>query len=336
MAHIDELRLMAKVARMYYEQGIRQSDIAHRLYLSQAKVSRLLKNAEKEQIVRISVSVPHSVYSELEEALVDTYGLQDAVVADTIQDDDEEAIRRDIGGAAAHYLATTLNRGECIGISSWSGTLLAMVNVMHQIPHPIGAKVVQILGGASESKAKIHAAYLATALAERVRGEAVFLPAPGIVSTEDARQILLDEPSIREVTGLFNQVTLALVGIGAVEPSPLLASSGNIFSPEELDMLRNHGAVGDILNFFFDAAGNPTQKHLANRVIGMSLDQLRKVERSVGVAGGKRKLAAIRGALEGGWINVLITDCFTAERLLSQQLPSEQKVPSTENHARSE
>jgi len=36
----------------------------------------------------------------------------------------------------------------------------------------------------------------------------------------------------------------------------------------------------------------------------------------VGVAGGRRKTAAIRGALQGGWINVLITDRGTAERLL--------------------
>jgi DNA-binding transcriptional regulator LsrR (DeoR family) len=48
----------------------------------------------------------------------------------------------------------------------------------------------------------------------------------------------------------------------------------------------------------------------------MGLDQLQRVKRVVGIAGGARKLAAIRGALKGGLINTLITDRFTAERLV--------------------
>lgn len=51
----------------------------------------------------------------------------------------------------------------------------------------------------------------------------------------------------------------------------------------------------------------------------MSIDKLRAVKRTVGVAGGNRKLAAIRGALKGGWINVLITDRFTAASLIEGQ-----------------
>jgi DNA-binding transcriptional regulator LsrR (DeoR family) len=50
----------------------------------------------------------------------------------------------------------------------------------------------------------------------------------------------------------------------------------------------------------------------------MRLDQLARVDRSIGVAGGSRKYAAILGALRGGWINVLITDQFTARRLAEE------------------
>jgi DNA-binding transcriptional regulator LsrR (DeoR family) len=316
MARVDELRLMTKVAQLYYEQDLRQREIAENLNLSQSTVSRLLKRAEEEQIVRVTVSVPRGVYTDLEEALVATYGLHDAVVADCVRDDDDESVARDIGRAAAYYLETTLNQGECIGISSWSSTILAMVEVMRQIPRPIGARVIQILGGAGEPQAKVHAAYLASRLAELVRGDATFLPAPGLVDSAEVRQVLMNDSSIREVIESFDEITLALVGIGTVEPSPLLASSGNIFSDEELDMLREKGAVGDILYRFFDAEGNPVQTPLADRVTGMALDQLQRVERVVGVAGGARKLAAIRGALNGKLINTLITDRFTAERLV--------------------
>lgn len=319
MARIDELRLMTRVARLYHEQGLRQTEIAGSLNLSQSTVSRLLKRAEQEQIVRVTVSVPPGVYTDLEEALVETYGLRDAVVADCVRDDDDESVQRDVGRAAAYYLETTLEQGECIGVSSWSGTILAMVDFMHRIPRPIDARVIQILGGAGEPQAKVHAAYLASRLGELVRGEVTFLPAPGLVDSAEVRQVLLNDSSIREVIQLFEEITLALVGIGTVEPSPLLASSGNIFSDEELDMLREHGAVGDVLYRFFDAQGHPVQTPLADRVTGMSLGQLQQVKRVVGVAGGTRKFAAIRGALNGGIVNTLITDRFTAERLVQAQ-----------------
>ena len=45
MARIDELRLMTKVARMYYEQGLRQTAIMDRLNMSQSTISRLLQRA---------------------------------------------------------------------------------------------------------------------------------------------------------------------------------------------------------------------------------------------------------------------------------------------------
>jgi len=319
MARIDELRLMTKVARLYYEQDMRQSEIAENLNLSQSTVSRLLKRAEQEQIVRVTVGVPLGVYTDLEEALVATFGLRDAVVADCVRDGDDESIQRDIGGAAAYYVETTIENGECIGISSWSATLLAMVDAMHQIPRAMGARVVQILGGASESPAKTHAVHLASQLATLVRGEVTYLTAPGIVGSKEARDILLNDSYVRGTMELFDKVTLALVGIGAVEPSPLLASSGNIFSPEEQAILREHGAVGDVLIHFFDSQGQPVNTPLNDRVIGMSLEQLKRVRRSVGVAGGKRKHEAIRSALEGGLINVLITDRFTAERLIQEK-----------------
>jgi DNA-binding transcriptional regulator LsrR (DeoR family) len=129
-------------------------------------------------------------------------------------------------------------------------------------------------------------------------------------------QVILEDPYVKQVMSLFDQVNLALVGIGDIEPSKLLAQSGNRFSPQELAMLRNSGAVGDILLQFFDTGGNVVDSPLLNRVAAMDLEQLRNVDRAIGLAGGSRKFAAIRGALRGRWINILITDRITTERLL--------------------
>jgi DNA-binding transcriptional regulator LsrR (DeoR family) len=114
----------------------------------------------------------------------------------------------------------------------------------------------------------------------------------------------------------FDRVTTALVGIGSIEPSRLLADSENIFSMAELEHIRSLGGVGDVLLRFFDAKGRAVNSPLDSRVVSMRLEQLKQVDRSIGVAGGKRKHAAILGAVRGGWINVLVTDHTTANWLL--------------------
>ena len=49
---------------------------------------------------------------------------------------------------------------------------------------------------------------------------------------------------------------------------------------------------------------------------GCTLAELKALPRVAAIAGGGRKVAAIKGALSGGYIDVLITDQFTAEKLL--------------------
>ncbi len=314
MTRTDELRLIAKVARLYYENGLRQPEIADQMELSQATVSRLLKRARDEKIVRITIQQPSGAYPELEEKIQRLYHLKDVIVADCVDNSDSE-ILRGIGSAAAFYIDTTLNQNEIVGISSWSETLLSMVNSMQTMARSTGARVVQILGGIGNPATERHATNLTRRLAEKLNGEAVFLPAPGIVASQEIRDIFYKDQYVNQAVQMFKDVTMALVGIGAVEPSSMLASSGNSFTAEELDILRHQGAVGDICLHFYNAKGQPLHSSLDDRVIAMQLRQLQKVKRAVGIAGGERKLEAIRGALTGKWINILITDRFTAEQL---------------------
>jgi DNA-binding transcriptional regulator LsrR (DeoR family) len=314
-ASIEEIRLITKVAYLYYHLRQKQSQIAEQLDLSQATVSRILKRAEDTGIVRITVSTPADVYTELESALCAQYGLKAAIVVHC-EDDSDEMIVHHIGSAAAYYIETTIGRDEVVGLSSWSSALLAMVNAMHPLNKPTSAKVVQILGGVGNPSAEVYASRITERFANLVHGEAIYLPVPGVVSSADMRAEMLAAPYVQEAVALFDRVTLALVGIGSLEPSKLLASSGNVFSVNELDMLRESGAIGDICLRFFDSEGKPVVTDLDKRVISLSLDSLRKAKRSVGIAGGQRKTEAIRGALRGGWINVLITDQHTANRLV--------------------
>ena len=126
----------------------------------------------------------------------------------------------------------------------------------------------------------------------------------------------MKDPVVSEVMAAWSRLTLLLVGIGSLEPSPLLRESGNAMTPEEQEVLQDQGAVGDICLRFFDDEGKPIRSEFDQRVLGLSAAQVRSDDvRSVGVAGGMRKYAAIRAALLGHWVDVLITDRTVAERL---------------------
>jgi DNA-binding transcriptional regulator LsrR (DeoR family) len=314
----EQLRLMTKVARLYHEHGVRQPEIARRLHVSQARVSRLLKQAELEGIVRTTVVVPEGVRTGLEDALEAGYGLREAIVVECF-DTTEEAIAYDLGVTTAAYLEATLTGGDVVGVSSWSGTLLAAADAMRPLARSAAERVIQLFGGVGNPRAELHAAHLTQRFAELTGARPTFLLAPAIATSVQVRDALLQDESVREAMAALDDVTLALVGIGALEPSTVLERSGNSFTASERAALGERGAVGDICLRFFDRAGDAVRSDFDERVVGVTLKQLRAVDRSVGVAGGERKYEAIRGALLGRWVNVLITDHLTAERLASER-----------------
>jgi DNA-binding transcriptional regulator LsrR (DeoR family) len=312
----EHLRLMTKVARLYHEHEIRQPEIARRLHISQARVSRLLKSAQEAGIVRTTVVVPEGVQTELEEALEQRYGLRDALVVDCFDVSDDGVIY-DLGVAAAGYLQATMTGGDVVGISSWSSTLLAAVDAMRPLPRTGADRAIQLFGGVGNPAAEGHAARLTQRFAELTGARPTFLLAPGIAASRQVKDALLHDEFVQAALDALDEVTLALVGIGSLQPSTLLQSSGNIVPEPELAALGELGAVGDICLRFFNAEGRHVPSEVDERVIGVTLDQLRKADRCVGIAGGPRKYEAIRGALLGRLVNVLITDHVTAERLVT-------------------
>ena len=310
----DQLRLMVKIARMYHERGMRQAQIAEELHVSQPRVSRLLKRAAEVGIVRTTVALPTGVHTDLEDALEREFGLQEAVVVDAGGSDDDPTGA--LGAAAAVYLEATLTGGDTIGISSWSATLLAAVESMRPSRVPVVDTVVQIVGGVGDPRVQMQATRLIGLFAAGTGAEPVFMPAPGMLGTPAAQRSLAGDPTVRAVMDVWARLTMVLVGIGSLEPSPLLRESGNALAARDQELLREVGAVGDICLRFFDEGGRPVRSEVDDRVIGIGADQLRRVPRRIGIAGGARKHSAVRAALRGGWVNVLITDSETAQRLV--------------------
>lgn len=317
MARVDELRLMAKVARMYYVQDLNQQAITEKLQLHQSTISRILKKARTLNLVRFSIAAPPGTFAELEDQLAASFDLKDAVVVDCPAEG--EAMVRDLGTALAYFLETTLKPGKIIGISSWSRSLFAMVDALHPGDYCTDGKVVQILGGVGNVGAGFQAIHLAQRLAGSIGAKPVLLQSPAIVGSPEAQRVLFRDPAIQEAASLFEKLDVALVGIGSLEPSRVLTASGNILSREERAELQHQGAVGDICFRYYDADGRPIKSPLMKRVIGIDLLKLRACKRVVGVAGGSSKVQAILGALRGGLIDVLLTDQRTAEALIAAQ-----------------
>jgi DNA-binding transcriptional regulator LsrR (DeoR family) len=310
----ERMWLLTKVAQMYHERGMRQADIAGELQISQPRVSRLLKQAAEVGIVRTVVVAPRGVHADLAEAVQRRYGLDEVVVADSAEDADETARTGSIAAAAAVYLETSVGRDDRIGISSWSDTLLATVEAMH--PTDVAAaQVVQILGGVGDAAAQGRATRLAAALSRQVGAEADYLVAPGLVATPQMRDALVREPAIAAIRDSWAHLTVALVGVGSLVP-PISPEGGYALSAEDEQHLHDLGAVGDVCMRFFDRQGRHLASELDDRVLGIEPETLAKVPRRVGVAGGTRMSPAIRAAVLGGWLNVLVTDQGTATELL--------------------
>jgi len=242
MGRINELRLIARVAQMYHGEGKRQAEIAEHLHMSQATVSRMLKRAEQEDIVRTTVIPPPGTFTELEAAVRARFGVGEVIVVDCTEDRD--------------------------------GAIMARIGAAPRL-----------------------------------------LPVQGVAPSEAAKAVMLADPFVRETMELFGRISLAIIGIGAVEPSELLARSGNVFSRQELGAAVDAGAVGDMSLRFFDLRGQPVRTALDARVIGLPFEDLAHIPRVMALAGGAAKTLAIMGALRTGAIDVLVTDRFTAARL---------------------
>ena len=256
---------------------------------------------------------PYGIYVGLEKALEQKFKLQEVVVVENIEG---ASLVASLGSAAATYLETTLVASDHVGISSWSTTLLATVEAMRSRPRKVVNEVVQLIGGVGSPQAQIQASRLTSHLAELTSATPFYMAAPGVASSKEVKKAFLSDPAVRATIEAWGRVTTLLVGVGTFPASPLLAASGNALEKSEEQQLAKAGAVGEICLRYFNGEGNVMSPEIEERVISMDAKTMKQIPRRIGVAGGAKKLAAIRAAVEGGWINVLITDSEIARQLL--------------------
>lgn len=295
--------LATKAAWYYYMEDSTQAQIAEVMGISRAKVIRLLEEARAQGIVQFSFRKNDSQRVSAEQLLIDRFGLKDAFVVPTPLD--SSAINQSIAQGAAHYVSDHLREDGYLNIG-YGDTVSRMLGFLAKNREE-SLNVVSLTGGVS---------YYLPSVGTTAYSMHLFLtPSPLVVSSRQVRDALLDEKSLQDVSTMTEYADMSVVGIGAAVEGATVLRNG-ILNEGELTVLKMQGAVGDVLNHFMDKDGTLIKTEIEDRVISTDLDKLRQLKNVVGVAGGKDKVTAIKAVLNGGYLNVLITDSDTAAELL--------------------
>lgn len=307
----DKNKLSINAAKLYYESGYNQQDIAKELNLSRPSVSRLLQYAKDQGFVRIEIFDPIEDQRALSKKLIQAYGLKDACVVN-VPIDDEEDIKIYIGKCGASYINKIIQNGTIIGVG-WGTTLKSLAHSL--IPRALkGAQIVQLEGGIPLTSSETYAHMILKKFAKNYETIAQFLPLPVIFDSKEVKETVCRDRHIRRVLELGKNSDIAIFSVGTVRDTALFFRLGYA-DIKEKEFLKAH-AVGDICSRFFDKTGKIVDKDLNDRTVAIDLDYLRNKEYSILLSGGEAKTEGIRAALYGRYANVLITDQFTAKRLL--------------------
>jgi DNA-binding transcriptional regulator LsrR (DeoR family) len=310
----DKTHLMMKIAKLYYESGLTQDTISRQLRISRPTISRLMQDAIDQGIVKITITQDTEGYTDLERKLSEIYDLHEVIVADVKTEQDASSVTKDLGITAANYFNRIVRDGDSIGLT-WGSTLSGMVDNI-QSSQMKNVTVIQMVGGLGEPDANSHATDLVRRVSSILGATVRLMPAPGIVKNIEVAKILRSDPYIASAIVAASKVDVAFIGIGALTRNALLVRNESIITWKEIEDLISKGAVGELGLHFYDKDGNFIHSNLEDRIIGVSLDEIKALERVVAIAGGTEKYEAIRGAIHGHLVNTLITDIYTANKLL--------------------
>lgn len=307
----DHISQMVRAAELYYELGLTQEEVAAHMAVSRPTVSRLLRQAREQDIVRITVVNPRSRAKALEKALVERWGLHDAVVVPTTVRRGELLLQR-LGEAGARYLERSLPPGVHLGIGL-GRTVYQLVHSLDRIsPAP---KVVPLCGGTMFAESAYHVNEIARIAAQRLNGYCYYLHAPAEVSSRQVYEALVADSAVAEVISLWDRLDWALIGIGSAQ---------HVESPEWQAYLQRTAQTGaqpvaDLCYNLVDAEGGSVPPPPDVHLLAADIEQLRRAKRVVAVAGGQHKIDAIHAALRTGVIDVLLTDEPTAVHLIQSE-----------------
>ncbi len=305
--------LLTEIASMYYEQGLTQSEIEKRISISRSRISRLLTQAREKGVVKISINYNAERSYELENILKRRFNLTDARVLNNRNMTDEQGLKS-LGNLAAAYLEQALADNRTIGIS-WGKAVTATVKALKGNKE-FKPNIVQIMGATIVEDQVIDVPDLMRKLIELFNGRGFYLNTPLYVENDYVRTELKKQPLIKNTLDMARKADIVLTGIGDLSLRTFSYVWQGYNIEKLMKIMEKHNAVGSLCAQAYDENGRPLENGLNERIMGLSLDELKKVKKVIGVAGGENKTNAVLGALRGAYVDVLVTDSDCANRLL--------------------
>ena len=297
----EQLRL---AARLYYVDGLGQSEVARFVKVSQAKVSRLLAAARERGIVRISVAEYEPRNHAFERALCKEFGLNAVAVIKTIAGTTVEDARRAVGHFGAPFVAALLPPKSVVAIAGGRTIRQLVQDLPEAKEHHL--TVVQAMGSIDSTVGPEDALELGRILARRSGGHFLSLNTPAFVPDRRIRDALLALAQIHSVREHFARANVAIVGVGTLTNSAFAAR--NVLSSRDMEELAGCGAVGEICGRFYDENGRECPSRWRDRVLSIDLEQIRQIPLVIGVVAGGDRSAAIAAAIRGGLLKSLVID----------------------------
>lgn len=308
-----ELEEYTRVAYYYYKADFTQEEIAKRMQMSRQRVNRILASCIDLGIVKISIANLGSDL-ELETALERKYGLRCVRVVENVV---ESKVHEDLGIAAGECLASFIRKGDIIGFTRGRSTS-ALVDYMPPVSKD-NLTITQLLGSAhkdTQASSHLEVDDIVYRFSLKLHAKPSMLYAPVIVQDAALRESLMKDPYFQQGYDIIKACNIAVVGIGTADSQVGFMTEVLGEAPTRGSMDWARDVAGEICTHFFDAKGREVFPPFSDRIISISLEDYIKIPIRIGVAGLPYKAGAIRAAIKGGYINVLVTDKKTASILI--------------------
>lgn len=305
----NDLDLLVRAAWLYYVDELTQAQVASRLFVSRQTVGRLLEAARQHGIVRVELDARYLAALQLATRLRRNFNLRDAIVVPSGDSRlSRGRINERVAAALAAYVRRYLHPGVVVGVGWGDSVSRALALLPDDSLHGV---TFASAGGSTVAVSKV--------LADNpeVIRRLKTVPAPLVVSTPEVARAFRAEKAVSEVFDVARSATVTLTGVGSTGSDSSAVLAG-VITEDDVERYAALGAVGDMLGEWYDAWGRVVTTPTSERRIGLSLDELRRMPNVVGVAAGTSKVDAIRGAVVGRYIKVLVTDEPTAEALLEK------------------
>jgi deoxyribonucleoside regulator len=323
--------LIIKVARMYYEDELKQNNIADNLNLTQSQVSVMLKEAKQKGFIKINIAPP--IHQDLQQELISRYPhLIEAIIVDC---QDDANLKTEIGKAAAKYFEQNVRNEDVIAISCGT-TIGSMINRMTADKYSILEVAPLIVTGVGRMVGWTPVSLVAKLLSNYNRPGVIgygYQPPPftdqkeGEIGTKD---YYLDNTYVKKALEKAIDADITFIGIGLISKKHKAFEFSRFLEDHQLEhTVYDSAAIGEICYQPFDKNGrvlieDEQFEALRNCFIYVPVQKLiEKADsdyyRVVAVAGGKAKETVIRTSLKMKCYNVLICDIAVAEKLCSEK-----------------